>query len=226
MSKVSRSSVIALCAVLAACAESTTNPTVTAPDAQPSFNQLPTDLRGAVSIDGPFELVLGSQSSSTLRAAAAPKAATGGRASGHVALTLGTGFFTNIATEQYTFTALSTANSSTPLAAKGQYDLTIVTATGVVQELHGEVICMTVAGNTARFAGQLTSVVVNGIPRVINPASSHTIWNVTDNGEGQATADTASPMIFFPGAFAPLHCATDFIPPQFNNEAGNIQVKP
>lgn len=226
MSKVSRSSVIALCAVLAACAESATNPTLTAPDAQPAFNQLPADLRGAVSVDGPFELVLGSGSASTQQAAAAARAATGGRASGHVALTLGTGFFTALASEQYSFTALSTANSSTPLAAKGQYDVTIVTATGVVQELHGSVICMTVSGNTARFAGQLTSVVVNGIPRAINPANSHTIWNVTDNGEGQATTDTASPMIFFPASLAPLHCASDFIPPQFNNEAGNVQVKP
>jgi hypothetical protein len=226
MSKVSRSSVIALCAVLAACAESATHPTVTAPDTGPSFNESLADFRGAITMDGPADLVLGSGNASTQQASAAPQAATGGRASGHVSLTLGTGFFTPVASEEYSFTALSTSNSATPLAAKGQYDLTIITATGVVQELHGTVICMTVSGNTARFAGQLTSVVVNGIPRVINPAQSHNIWNVTDNGEGQPTTDTASPMIFFPAALAPLHCATDFIPPQFTNESGNVQVQP
>ena len=226
MSKVSRSSVIALCAMLAACADSATNPTVTAPRAQPVFNESLADLRGAVTVDGPFDLVLGSGNASTQQAAAAPQAATGGRASGHVYLTLGTGFFTTIATEQYSFVALSTSNSPTPFAAKGQYNMTLTTATGVVQEFHGEVICMNVTGNTARMAGQLTKVVVNGIPRPINPNQSHNIWNVTDNGEGQPSTDTASPMIFFPAAVAPLHCATDFIPPQFTNEKGNVQVMP
>ena len=61
---------------------------------------------------------------------------------------------------------------------------------------------------------------------MINPATSHNIWNVTDHGESQPTTDTASPMIFFPAAIAPLHCVSDFIPPQFTNEKGNIQVQP
>lgn len=225
MSKVSRSSVIALCALLAACADNATNPTLTAPGARPAFNESLADLRGAVTADGPFDLVLGSGNVSMQQAAAAPQAATGGRASGHVGLTLGTGFFTRIATEEYSFTALRT-DPLTPFAAKGQYDMTLITPTGVVQEFHGVVICMNVTGNRARVAGQLTSVVINGIPRVINPAASHNIWSVTDNGEGQGTTDTASPMIFFPAAIAPLHCATDFIPPQFANEKGNVQVQP
>ena len=84
---------------------------------------------------------------------------------------------------------------------------------------------MATTGNTARIVGQLTSVVVGGIPRPINPAASHNIWNVTDNGEGNDPADTASPMIFFPAAIAPLHCVSDFIPPQFANEEGNVQVR-
>jgi hypothetical protein len=226
MSKVSRSSVIALCVVMTACADSATNPLVTAPGARPVFNESLADVRGAVTADGPSDLVLGSGNASMQQAAAAPQAATGGRASGHVYLTLGTGFFTALQNEQYSFTALSTSNSPTPLAAKGQYDLTIITATGAVQEIHGSVICMTVTGNTARMAGLITSVVVNGIPRVINPATAANIWNVTDNGEGQGTVDTASPMIFFPAAVVPFHCANDFIPPQFANEKGNIQVQP
>jgi hypothetical protein len=225
MSKVSRSSVITLCVVLAACADSATNPMATAPGAGPAFNESSADLRGAVTADGPRDLVLGSGNSAAQQAAAAPQAATGGRASGHVGLTLGTGFFTNIATEQYSFVALSTSNSPTPFAAKGQYNMTLTTTTGVVQEFTGVVICTNVAGNTARMVGQLTSVVVNGIPRAINPNQSHNIWNVTDNGEGQGT-DTASPLIFFPAAIAPLHCANDFIPPQFTIQNGNVQVQP
>ena len=221
MSKISRSSVIALCVALAACADSSTNPTLTAPGARPALDEQSSDLRGAVTADGPSDLVLGS---SAQQGSSSPRAATGGRASGHVFLTLGTGFFTSIATEQYSFTALSTGNSPTPFAAKGQYDLTIITATGAVQEIHGIVVCMGIAGNKARIAGQLTSVVVNGIPRTINPNQSVNIWDVTDNGEGQGTPDTASPMIFFPAAAAPLHCANDFIPPEFANEKGNVQV--
>ncbi len=226
MSKVFRSSVIALCAVLAACAESATNPMVTAPGAGPVFNESLADLRGAATVDGPFDVILGSGNASTQQAAAATQAATGGRASGHVGLTLGTGFFTTIASEQYSFVALSTSNSPTPLAAKGHYTMTLTTATGVVQEFEGVVICMAIVANVARVVGQLTSVVINGVPRAINPNQSHNIWNVTDNGEGQGTTDFASPMIFFNAAFAPLHCANDFIPPQFANEEGNVQVQP
>jgi hypothetical protein len=214
-----------LCAALAACSDGKeTNGLMTAPDARRALNEVPADLRGAATVDGPFDLTFAREAPSTQMAASA-QAASGGRASGHVGLTLGFGFFTNIASEEYSFVALRT-DPLTPSAAKGQYDMTLTTATGVVQEFHGEVICMTTVGNSARVVGQLTSVVVNGIPRAINPAASHNIWNVTDNGEGQGTTDTASPMIFFPAAVAPLHCATDFIPPQFPTQAGNVQVQP
>jgi hypothetical protein len=224
MSKASLPALMLLCAALAACSDTDTKRTLTAPDAGPSRNDVPAERRGASSMDGELDVVLGSQGATTM-AASAPQAATGGRASGHVMLTLGTGFFSRIATEQYSFHALSTANSPTPYAAKGQYTMTLTTVTGVVQEFHGQVICMGTTGNTARIVGQLTSVVVGGVPRPINPAQSHNIWNVTDNGEGNGTADTASPMIFFPASIAPAHCASDFIPPQFNNEAGNVQVR-
>ncbi|MGZ8411885.1 MAG: hypothetical protein ACXW05_04065 [Gemmatirosa sp.] len=216
---------MALCAALAACSDNGTNRVTTAPDLRPAFSAAAADLRGASTVDGPLDVTFAREVAST-QMAASVRAATGGRASGHVGLTLGFGFFTNIASEQYSFVALSTSNSPTPFAAKGQYDMTLTTATGVVQEFHGQVICMSVTGNTARMAGQLTSVVVNGIPRPINPAQSHNIWSVTDNGEGRGTTDTASPMIFFPAAVAPLHCATDFIPPQFANQEGNVQVRP
>ena len=223
MSKVRVTSLMVLCAALAACTDGDTNRTLTAPDAGPALNEAPTNLRGGATVDGPFDVTLAPEAASR-QMAASVRAAAGGRASGHVGLTLGFGFFTNIASEKYSFVALST-DPLTPFAAKGQYDMTLTTATGVVQKFHGEVICMSIVGNTARIAGQLTSVVINGIPRPINPAASHNIWSVTDNGEGQGTTDTASPMIFFPAAVAPLHCATDFIPQQFANQAGNVQVR-
>ena len=213
-----------ICAALAACSNSDTNRAVTGPDAGPALNEVPSSILGGSMYDGPSDLVLGSAAASMQMAAASPNAASGSRASGHVALTLGTGFFTNIATEEYNFVALST-DPLTPFAAKGEYHMTLVTTTGVVQEFRGKVICVATVGNTARMAGQLTSVVVNGIPRTINPNQSHNIWSVTDNGEGQATPDTASPMIFFNATFAPLHCANDFIPPQFSSNNGNIQVR-
>jgi hypothetical protein len=224
MSQASLPKLVVLCTALAACSDAGPNRALTAPDAGPALSAAPAELRGGATMDGPFDVTLGREAASTQLAASA-RAATGGRASGHVGLTLGSGFFTNIASEQYSFVALSTGGS-TPFAAKGQYGMTLTTATGVVQEFHGEVICMGTVGNTTRIAGQLTSVVINGIPRPINPAASHNIWSVTDNGEGRGTTDTASPMIFFPAAVAPLHCANDFIPPQFANEEGNVQVRP
>jgi hypothetical protein len=225
MSKASLSSLMVLCAALAACSDNGTNPLATAPDVRPSHNEVLADLRGAATVDGPMDVTFARDAAST-QMAASVNAATGGRASAHVALTLGTGFFTNIQTEQYNFVALSTASAPTPFAAKGEYHMTLTTASGVVQEFHGDVICLGITGNKARIAGQLTSVVVNGIPRAINPNQSHNIWTATDNGEGNGTADQASPMIFFPAALAPLHCASDFIPPQFANEQGNVQVQP
>jgi hypothetical protein len=223
MSKVSLSSLMVLCAALAACSNGDTNHTWTAPNRGAALNEAPTDLRGGATVDGPFDVTFGPAAAPT-QMAASVRAATGGRASGHVAFTFSPPWF-NVASEEYSFVALST-DPVTPFAAKGQYDMTLTTGTGVVQEFHGQVICMAIVGNTTRIAGQLTSVVINGIPRAINPAASHNIWSVTDNGEGQGTTDRASPMIFFPAAVAPLHCATDFIPPQFAIQEGNVQVQP
>src|SRR3712207_7990113 len=44
-------------------------------------------------------------------------------------------------------------------AAKGQYEIRLTLATGVVQQVHGEVVCMAIVGNAARMVGRLTSVV-------------------------------------------------------------------
>lgn len=222
MSKLSRTGLLAFCAPFAACAENETNRAVTAPEVGASYNEIPGELRGGATMDGPFDITF-ENAAASMQMAASAQAASGGRASGHVAFAFSPPWF-GVASEQYSFVALRT-DPATPSAAKGQYDMTLTTATGVVQEFHGKVVCMTVVGNTARVVGQLTSVVVNGIARPINPNGSHNIWNLTDNGEGKGAIDTASPMIFFPAAVAPLHCANDFIPPQFASQAGNVQVK-
>ena len=95
MSTVSLTNLVVLCAALAACSD--TNGTVTAPDVRPALSEVQADLRGAATADGPFDVAFG-PSASSAQMAASTRAATGGRASGHVGLTLGSGFFTNIAT--------------------------------------------------------------------------------------------------------------------------------
>ena len=225
MSKAFLPRVIVVCAALAACADGNTTRTLTAPDARPALGEAPGDLRGGVTVDGPLDLALAPEVASTqMAASASARAATGGRASGHVGFNFGAPTL-GLLSERYSFVALST-DPLTPFAAKGQYDMTLTTATGVVQEFHGDVICMSTVGNTTRVAGQLTRVVVNGVPRPINPLASHNIWTVTDNGEGQGTADAASPMFFFPAPGAQFHCATGFTPPVFPSQTGNVQVRP
>ena len=221
MSKLSLSSLIVLCTALAACSNSDTNRTMTAPDARPLFDVAPSDLRGGATVDGPFDLAFATGAVST-QVAASVQAASGGSASGHAALSFNPPFL-NLVTEEYSFVALRT-DPLTPFAAKGQYDMTLTTATGAVQEIHGKVICLSTVGNSTNIAGQITSVVVNGIPRPLSAAQSHNVWTVTDNGEG--TPDRVSIMPFFPLPGALFHCTTGWIIPSFTNQAGNIQVTP
>ena len=223
MSKTSLSSLVALCVVLAACSDTNTNSLVAAPDVSPAFNEASGDVGGSTTVDGPLDMFFGSEASSA-QMAAASQAATGGRASGHVGFNFSTPTI-GLQSEQYSFVALST-DPSTPLAAKGQYELMLTSATGVLQKFHGDVVCMNTVGNTTRIAGQITKVWINNVPRPINPAVTHNIWTVIDNGEGQGTVDTASPMIFFPAPGAQFHCATGFTPPQFNVQQGNVQIQP
>ena len=154
----------------------------------------------------------------------AQQTATGSRASGHVGFNFG-GPTVGLASERYSFTALSTEPAST-FAAKGQFELMLTAATGVEQKFHGDVICMTIVGNTARLVGQLTKVWINNVQRPITGAT-HVIWTVQDNGEGgQGTTDLASPMFFNNAANAPLHCTVGFTPPTFSVQEGDVQVQP
>ena len=218
MSKVSLTSLMVLCAAMAACSD--TNPTATATDAGPAFNEASAELvGGSTTIDGPADLFFGTEASSMQMAASAPQTAPGGRASGHVGFNFSVPTI-GLSSEQYSFVALST--DPTTLAAKGSFEMMLTSATGVLQRFHGDVICMNTVGNTTRIAGQITKIWINNIQRPITGAT-HTIWTVVDNGEGQG-ADTASPMIFFIAPGAAYHCATGFTPPQFPVAEGNVQI--
>lgn len=222
MSKVSFTSLMVLCAALAACSDNDTTRTLTAPHVEPTLSEATADLGLGVTADGPFDLAFGTDAPASQMAAAA-QAATGGRSSGHVGFSFSPPAFGVITQEQYSYVALGT-DASTPFAAKGQYELMLTTRTGIEQKIHGEVICMSVVGNTARMAGRITKVWINNVQRPITGAT-HTIWTVQDNGEGQGTTDTASLMFFNNAANALTHCAVGFTPPLFTNQEGNVQVQ-
>jgi hypothetical protein len=230
MSKVRFTSLI-LCASLAACANDTTTPALTAPDAKSALSEAPADLGVAFTLDGPFDFTSSSEETTAQLAgaqllgalAASPQAASGGRASGHVGFPSGLPGV-GLADESYSFVALST-DPATPFAAKGQYELTLTTVAGVTNKVHGEVICMGITGNTARIAGQITKAWRNGVQIPI-PARTHNVWVVIDNGEGQATPDQVSPMGFQTAPVAATHCAVGTPTIVFPDQEGNVQVQP
>ena len=223
MSKVSGTSLIVLCAALAACSDSATTRTVTAPDARPEFSEALADVRVGFTPDGPFELALPSDDASTQMAASA-QAASGSRASGHVGFPSGWPG-TTIAFEKYSFVALST-DPATPFAAKGEYDLSLATTAGNTLDVHGDVTCMFTFGNTTRVGGQITKFLRDGVPAPILPTGTHNIWVVVDNGEGAATPDQVSLMRFGNAAAAQTYCATGFLSFVSANQEGNVQVQP
>lgn len=220
MTKVSVPSLIVLCAALTACSDGT----VTAPDARPAFSEAPAELGFGATVDGPFDLFFGADDASSQLAAAqiaaAQQSATGSRASGHAGFAFSPPFL-NLTSERYSFVALSTDPAT--FAAKGEWELMLTTLTAE-QRFHGNVICMSVVGNTARLAGQIEKIWINNVQRPITGAT-HVIWTVVDNGEGQGPTDTASPMFFNNAANALLHCTTGFAPAQFTIQEGEVQVR-
>ena len=226
MSKKSRTSLMIFCAALAACTDGGANRTVTAPDARPASSESAADVGFAATADGPFDVHLGTADASAQQAAAlvaaAQQSAIGGRASGHVGFSFAVPTV-GLLSERYSFAALLTDPAT--LAAKGEFELTLLAATGVEQRFHGDVLCMSTVGNTTRLAGLIEKVWINNVQRPITGAT-HVIWTVVDNGEGQGTTDSASPMFFNNAANAQLHCTAGFSPPQFTVQDGNVQVQP
>ena len=221
MSKSSLTSLMVLCAVLAACSGTDTNRTVTAPEVRQSSSEVPADFRVGYTVDGPFDVAFATGAPSTQMAAAA-QAAAGGRASGHVGLNFPAS--PGVVSEKYSFSALST-DPSTPFAAKGQYEMELTTASGRQNKVHGDVICMGISGNTARIAGQITKIWVNNV-QVPIAGPTHNVWVVVDNGEGAGTPDQVSLMQYTIAPGAQFHCATGLPSVVFPNQEGNIQVQP
>lgn len=225
MSKVSVTSFMVLCAALAACSD--TNGTVTAPDVRPALSEAPTDVGFGVTPDGPFDVFFGTDDASAQQAAAlmaaAQQPATGSRASGHVGFNFSVPI-AGVSSERYSFVALSTGPAPT-FAAKGEFEVMLTAGPAFELKFHGDVICMSTVGNTTRIAGQITKGWVNNVPTPIT-GSGFPIWTVTDNGEGQGTTDSASPMFFNSAANAQFHCTVGFPPPQFPIQEGEIQVSP
>ena len=231
MTKVSLTSLVVLCAALAACSNTETNPTVTAPGVRPVLSEASADLGVAYTLDGPSEFDFASEEAMGQSAgaqmlgaqiAASPRAASGSRASGHVGLTFPGS--PGIVSEKYTFVALST-DPATPFAAKGQFEVMYTTATGGTIKIHGDVVCMLTFGNTARAAGQITKVWRNGVQAPIT-ANTHAFWVVVDNGEGNATPDLVSLVRFSNAGVAQTYCATGFLSFVSANQEGNVQVQP
>jgi hypothetical protein len=208
-----------LCAAMAACSDTATKSTVTAPDVRRAISEAPAGFSVGFTYDGPFDVAFATEVPSTQMAAAA-QAASGGRASGHVGLNLPAS--PGVVSEKYSFVALS-ADPSTPFAAKGQYEMELTTATGRTNKVHGEIICMGITGNTARIGGQITKIWVNNV-QVPIAGPTHNHWVVVDNG--QATPDLVSLMQYTIAPGAQAHCATGLPSVVFSNQEGEVQVQP
>lgn len=186
MAKKNAALLFGICFTLAACADSATNRSITAPAAQPSLD-VTAALADAVT-------PLGSDESVALAAdVGIAEAATGGRASGHFELAAP---FSVILEEQYSFVALSTGAFPN---AKGQLEGKITRATSF-QDIHVEVDCLAISGNQAWVSGEITRLLLNGVPQPT--AGRYVVWRVQDNGEGANSPPDLGSVLFvgFPQA--------------------------
>jgi hypothetical protein len=189
--------------LLAACADSATTRTIAAPDAGPVF-----DVGAAPTFT---ELGTGEEISGTADVGA-EQAATGGRASGHDDITLGT------VHQKRSFIALTTGDFPN---AKGQAEVHIVSTLGFTV-VHADVDCLAILGNNAWVSGPVTKFRRNGEDLTILPGFQM-LFRVQDNGEGATSVDMASVVV---GSFTPQDCRfrrplLAFMAPSDN---GNIQV--
>ena len=233
MSKVSLTSLMVLCAAVAACSNTDANRTVTGPDARPALSEEAAEFGGSYTLDGWYDATAELEAASvqmgaTLLApaqlAASAQAASGSRATGHVGFPTGWPG-TPITAEKYSFSAVGTDPAT--LAAKGQFEIAYTTGAplpvGDVR-IHGDVTCMIVFGNTSRVVGQITKIWRNGVPSPIT-ANTHAFWVVVDNGEGAANPDWVSLVRFSNGTIAQNFCANGFGIVVFSNQEGNVQVR-
>lgn len=202
---------LAMCAALAACDNETSAPGITAPE------RASADLAATMADPGPTpydwaEFALAADPSPDQLVGVA-QAATGGRASGHFELSAP---FGNRATEQYSFTALST---NPPPTAKGEVELHTLFTFGVEGKVHIDIDCLVVVGNQAWFSGPARRFVLGGVEQ---PPGLYLAFRVEDNGEGaNAPPDQASIAFGSP----PMGCSLMPLFPLTPSANGNIQVR-
>jgi hypothetical protein len=86
--------------------------------------------------------------------------------------------------------------------------------------IHGNVICFTVVGNTARLGG-----VIEHSNTALAPPGTFVVWTVVDNGEGnKSPPDQTSDFFVVDPATAQFHCAVGFNLPLMPVVGGNLQV--
>jgi hypothetical protein len=127
-------------------------------------------------------------------------------------------FLPNFQAEQkYSNSAIRHADGS----VSGEWELHSEQDGGV--RLHGDVICFTIVGNTARLGGfieQSTEPAFEGL---------YAVWTVIDNGEGANDPPdlTSDFFLVLTAATAQFHCAVGFnLAPFLPVLGGNLQVHP
>jgi hypothetical protein len=218
MSKVSVSGFMALCVALAACSDSSVSPAVTSPNSRAALSEASADYAVSYIDDGSVDVNLALETAAQSAQLAASAQTIVNRASGHVGFN--SGLPIGLASEQYSFVALNSATGT-----KGEYEMTLTTVAGRQNKVHGNVICMNTVGNTTTIAGIITALWVNNVPTPIPAAPTHNVWTVVDNGEGQGTVDSASPMGYSIAPGAAFHCTTGISQPMFPIQQGEIQVR-
>jgi hypothetical protein len=201
MHNVRFTSLLALCAALAACSDSNTNRGIATPDKAPAFDVAP-------AADGALiDLATGAAVVFTADDVDATQAATGGRASGHADITVSS------IQEQYSFIALSTNPSPT---AKGEVQGKATSGGTTVLELHANADCLVTIGNQAWVSGPIERL--NG-----QPTTLHVLFRVMDRGEGANDPPDLASQLFGTG---PQGCSSRPNLPLFSSGKGNIQVQP
>jgi hypothetical protein len=199
MTKIHAALLFGFTLALAACDDSANRPSVTAPDAGPTFDAAAT---GLTPIGGGEAILLTDE-------VGTEQAATGGRASGHADVAQ----FGLV--EKYSFIALSTGTFPD---AKGQMQGTIVSGAAVL-DIHVAVDCLAITGNQAWVSGPVTKFVINGVPQ---PTNFDAQFRVQDNGEGANSPPDLASVLF---NSSPQGCQFRPALPMSPSENGNIQVQ-
>ena len=208
-----RTSLVAVCAALAACADGTGHRDVAAPDdelllamTRPDGNRVFALVPGASRTDVVRAPALRGKGFATPTANA--KTAGTARGSGNVDIVyLGS-------QQTYTFSAQT---AGLPPGALGTIQVSIVNP-AYTMSIDANVDCVFAAGNEAWVSGPVTQFVFNG---VVRPATIHLLFKVQDNGEG---ASAPPDLVTAPFGAGPQACASAPALPMLPNGAGTVKL--